>query len=340
MLTDAHYIRRVVMTLAVIALAYGAWQLAGVWLLIFGAVLIAVILRAIAAPIERHAGISSDVALFVAVALITLTLVVTLWLAGNSVEGQIGVLAEKIPAAWRDVQRYFRGSMLSDWSKDMGDGTGMLSSLSWATTTVIGTVADIGLMLFGGIYLAARPDFYRKGLLKMLPASATLHVAETMDASGHALKLWLKGQLISMTIVAVLVGLGLWLVGLPSALTLGLLAGLGEFIPIIGTLFAAIPALILAFAVDTETALWTLGVYVFVQQVQGNIIMPIIQQHMVYLPPAITLFALMIFAMLFGPLGVLFAAPLTVVVYVAVKKLYVQDTLGEETPIPGEDEAA
>lgn len=340
---DRHSLRRVLALFALAALAFLLWRLTGLWLLVFGSVLVAIILRSLASPIERYVSLSPQASLALAGLLIVLTLALAVWLAGNAVESQIEELSRRIPEAWNSVRSYVQnsrfGGQLTAWVENAGTGTGIISGLSQATAAVIGSIADLGLVIFGGIYLAARPDFYLRGVLLLVPETSRGNISDAAHACGGALRLWLKGQLISMVVVGVLITLGLWIVGLPSALALGLIAGLGEFVPIVGTLFAAIPALLLAFAQDTETALWTLLVYVVVQQLQGNVIMPLIQQHMVYLPPALTLFALMAFTLLFGPLGLLFAAPMTIVAYVAVKKLYVRGVLGEETRIPGEDES-
>jgi predicted PurR-regulated permease PerM len=157
-----------------------------------------------------------------------------------------------------------------------------------------------------------------------------------MDISGQALRLWLVGQLGAMVMVGFLTATGLWLLGLPSPLALGLLAALTEFVPLVGPIAAALPALLLATAGGLEMVIWTLALYVFVQQAENYIITPLLQHRTVSLPPALTLFALLAAGVVLGPLGVILAAPLTVLVYVAVKKLYVRETLGEETPVPGE----
>lgn len=102
---------------------------------------------------------------------------------------------------------------------------------------------------------------------------------------GEALGKWLKGQFISMLMVGALTSLGLWLLGVPSALALGLLAGLGEFVPLIGAFATAIPALLAASTVDMSTVVYTLVLYVVIQQIEGNLIMPMVERRMVSLPP-------------------------------------------------------
>jgi predicted PurR-regulated permease PerM len=136
---------------------------------------------------------------------------------------------------------------------------------------------------------------------------------------------WLRGQLVAMLAVGALTGLGAALIGLPSALALGLLAGLLEFVPIVGPIFAAIPALLLAATLGWSEVLWTLALFIVIQQIEGNMLMPAIMQKAVELPPAVTLFAVLAFGLLFGPLGVLLATPLAVVLMVLVQHLYLRD---------------
>jgi predicted PurR-regulated permease PerM len=159
-------------------------------------------------------------------------------------------------------------------------------------------------------------------------------VGESLDASGHALKLWLGGQLLAMAAIGVLTGIGLWLLGVPVAPGLALVSALLDFVPIIGPIVSAVPAVLLAFTVGPEVALATLGLYLVVQQVESNVLQPLIQQRGVDLPPALLLFSLSGIGALFGGVGVLLAAPLTVVLYVLVKCLYVREALETEARVP------
>lgn len=141
----------------------------------------------------------------------------------------------------------------------------------------------------------------------------------------------------AMAVIGVMTGVGLWMLGVPSALVLGIIAGLLEFIPFAGPILSAIPAVLLALAVSTDLALWTVAMCVFVQHAEAYLIQPVIQRYAVDLPAVILLFSLLAFGAMFGALGVIFAAPLAVVSYVLVKRLYVQEALDTPTPIPGED---
>jgi predicted PurR-regulated permease PerM len=117
-----------------------------------------------------------------------------------------------------------------------------------------------------------------------------------------------------------------------------LIAGLLEFVPFIGPVLGALPAILIASTIDGPTVLWTVLLFVVIQQLEANVIFPQLGRRMVSLPPALALFAILAAGVLFGPLGLLFGFPMAVVVFVLVKKLYVRETLGEETAVPGEKE--
>jgi predicted PurR-regulated permease PerM len=151
--------------------------------------------------------------------------------------------------------------------------------------------------------------------------------------------MWLKGQILAMVVIGAMTAAGLWLLGVQSWLVLGLLAGFFEFIPFAGPILSAIPGVLIALVQSPELALWTLLMYIFVQHSEAYLIQPLIQEYAVEVPAVVLLFSLLAFAVLFGVIGILFAAPMTVVAYVLVKRLYVVEALGTATPIPGEDEA-
>jgi predicted PurR-regulated permease PerM len=340
--SDGAFLWRVLIVASVVVLALLAWHLADVLLLVFGAVLVAVLLRALADPIARATRLPDTLAVVAATLVIVGIIGLAAWLFGAEVRAQVAELAERLPQAWRSLEGRLGvtnlGERLISRAEDMAPNAGsVVSGLAGVVTSFVGGLADLLLIVFGGVYLAAQPGLYRKGLLLLFPpGDSRRRVADTLDASGAALRLWLLGQLVAMTFLFVLTGLGLWAIGVPGALALALLAGLAQFVPLIGPIVAAIPALLIALSEGWQIALWTLLLYVAIQQVESNVITPLVQRQAVSLPPAVTLFAVVAFGLLFGPLGILFATPLAVVVMVAMKKLWVRETLGEPTEVPGE----
>jgi predicted PurR-regulated permease PerM len=127
-------------------------------------------------------------------------------------------------------------------------------------------------------------------------------------------------------VVAVsLVAAGAAMLGLPAPLALGLLAGLAEFVPIVGAIVSSIPGLLLAASQGSQALTYTLIFYVAAHQFEGHVLIPLIQRRVVAVPPALTLFSVLAFGLLFGPLGVMLATPLAVVVLVLVKRLVLHE---------------
>jgi predicted PurR-regulated permease PerM len=186
------------------------------------------------------------------------------------------------------------------------------------------------LVIVGGVYFALDPDRYRAGFIKLVPPRLQSNVSVAWDEAGEALGHWLIAQLIAMLLVGVFTGMSLWLIGLPSAFALGLIAGFAEFIPIAGPILAAIPALIIAASMSWDMVFWVLGVIVIIQQVESNIIMPLLVGRTVDIAPGVALFAIVAMGMIFGALGLVFGFPLTVAIDVLIRRLYVHDTLGEQ----------
>lgn len=334
--SETMFVRRIVIVAAFLGLAAAIWFLSDVLLLVFAGILLAVILRSIAEPLMRKLGTSEGVALILAGIIILVVLGAASVLFGAQVYAQLIQLLEVLPAAANrlladlgiaNVRELFTGTVV---------GNIAVTAYQWGTA-IISVLTALLFVIFTGIYLAADPKTYRNGLVQLFPPTIQPIIGETLDDAGRALSLWLRGQLMAMLIVGVMTALALLLIGLPSALALGLIAGIADFVPIVGPIVAAIPGLLVASSQGTETVIWTLAAYVIVQQIESNIVLPMIVGSTVKIAPAVGLFAVIALGVLFGPLGVLFAYPLAVVADVAIRRLYVRETLGEEVEISGEN---
>jgi predicted PurR-regulated permease PerM len=140
-----------------------------------------------------------------------------------------------------------------------------------------------------------------------------------------------------MILVTVVTASGLALLGIPLALTLGVIAGLLEFIPNVGPIVAAIPAVLIAFLSGPQTALYVMIFFLAIQQLESYILTPLVQRRAVSLEPALIITAQLAFATTVGALGMLLATPLAAGLLVAVKMLYVEDVLGDRVEVEGTD---
>jgi predicted PurR-regulated permease PerM len=330
----------VLIVLGLAALFFLAWQLRTLLLMLFGAVVIATIFRAIADNIARLTRLPSWASTGLSILIVIGVVAALVAIFGAHVAAQFETLRVKLPEAWRVFEAWVGdfglGNQLKALAASISTPGGNPANFGRTLMSIGGGIADFIVVIFAGIYLATQPNFYLTGAIKLVPPARRELAAEAMMESERALRLWLRGQAIAMVVVGLLTGVGLWLLGMPSALALGLLAGLLEFIPFAGPILAAIPAVLLGLAVSPEVALWVALLYLAIQQFEGNVLTPLVQQYAVDLPGVVLLFSLIGFGALFGTLGVILAAPLAVVTMVLVKRLYVIETLHTATPIPGE----
>jgi predicted PurR-regulated permease PerM len=238
---------------------------------------------------------------------------------------QFGILARQLPEAIRQGEAWLATTAAG---REVIAGIG---SYAPQVETVVGLVqrglANLGsgisqlvIVLVSGVYLAAQPRLYINGIINLADrlgiAEAPLLLAEIHRALGA----WLKAQAVAMGFVALGTGIGLSLVGLPSALAIGFVAGLCEFVPYLGVILVSVPATLIGFSISFETGILTIITLVSVQQLQGNVVTPMAQGKLADLPPALTIFSLIAAALLLGPLGVILAVPLTVVLMVLYRR--------------------
>ncbi|MBW8879889.1 MAG: AI-2E family transporter [Asticcacaulis sp.] len=334
------FMQKVGFVILAIAGALLAYHLMSLWVIIFGAIVIAVVLRAIAEPLMTYARLSAPLAVAAAVLLVVGLVVLTFYLFGREIVVQVQTLWTQLPAAWDALQarliQWGLGDEVNAQVKALGQQAGgVASQIPSIAGNILGVVANFLVALVGGIVLAVNPGKYRDGVVFLFPASYKPRVRDAMNVAGHALRKWFIGQLISMLLVGVLTGLGLWLLHVPSAVALGMVSGLAQFVPIVGPVISAGPGLLLAGVSGWTTFLLALAVYVGVSQLESNIITPMVQNRIASVPMVLTLFAVIGFAGLLGPVGVLYAMPLTVVFYTLVMRFYKGEDVSEDEDAPG-----
>jgi predicted PurR-regulated permease PerM len=200
-------------------------------------------------------------------------------------------------------------------------------------SSTIAVVAGLVLILVFSIYIGADPDTYHDGLMKLFPRPWRKRAGEVLTAISLALRKWLVTQLIAMVVIGVVSTIVLLILGVNAAVPLGVIAGLLEFIPTVGPIMSAVPAVAMGFVDSPEKALAVLIAYVAIQQMENYLLIPFLMREGVDLPPALTIIAQALMALIFGFLGLLCAVPLLAATMVAVKMLYVQDVVGEPVEV-------
>lgn len=188
---------------------------------------------------------------------------------------------------------------------------GVLSSIS----LISGGVLNFVLILVISFYLVVQEDGVSKFLKIIIPLKYEQYVVGLWRRSQHKIGLWMQGQLLSSILITVLVYIGLFIIRIPHALLLAVLAGVFELIPLFGATLAAIPAVFVAFiSGGMNTALIVAGLYIVIQQFEGHLIYPLVVKKMVGVPPIISIISLVIGGILAGFLGVLISVPVAAAV--------------------------
>ena len=321
---SARLFQRTMVVMAAVATALITWQLVSLILLLFGSILAAVMISDLTRALMRWAKLPFAAALALAILLPLFVLGIVFGLFGTIMFEQFTELAKTLPDDWQDFTRWLRSSgpgrqalaAAESYAPKMDTVLGFAQS---ALANLGSAASALAIILVAGVYLAAQPALYIDGLLSLMSAPHAAHARQTLVSMQAALTAWLKAQAVGMAFVAVATSVGLSVIGLPSGLALGLVAGLSEFVPYLGVILVTLPAIVIGFWIDVQTGWLTVLVLVAVQQIQGNVVSPLAQRRMADIPPALTIFSLIGFGVLAGPMGVVLAVPLTVVGIALVK---------------------
>jgi predicted PurR-regulated permease PerM len=344
---------------AVIALFLFVWYSVYVLFLLFAGVLVAILLRALAEVVARYTRLSHRWSLGIVLVVLAVALGAFWWFAASSLTEQVAELSKDLPGAWRNFQNHVRGTSVGRFVMDRvgpasqpttaptvpppptaGSGAiggELLGRFGSFLSTAMDLVAALVVVFFTGLFLAFDPKLYVRGVIRLVPPRFRLRAGEVLGAMGYTLKWWLIGQGVTMVVIATATTIGLWLLGVRLALVLGMLAGLFNFIPNFGPLISMVPATLLALTDSPGKAIAVIVMFLVLQNLEGNVLTPMIQRKSVDLPPALGIIAQILLSILVGAVGLMLAWPLAAVVVLGVKMLYVEDVLGDELPTPDDD---
>lgn len=337
---DSRFIRRILFVILIAGVMAAVWRAGDLLILAFGAILGAIVIHAFADLYLKLLRVSAKVALGLAVATVLAAVAFLVWLFGIQFGEQINTLVLRLPSLIQQLGAWLSqtpvGAKIVDAVQAAFAGSRVARDIGGLVTGGGEMALNCLLLLVGALFFAAEPAVYKRGALLLVPRSIRPAVSDAIDDVEQNLRLWLRAQLILMTTMGLLVGFGLWLSGVPSWAALGLLAGLSEFVPYIGPTAAMLPALGLGATVGTGPLIGALVTYALVRLVQSNFITPWVQNRVIAIPPAITLFAIIGIGMVFGLFGLFFSAALLVVIFTLVRSLYLREVLGEDVSSPKE----
>ncbi len=336
-LDRAEFIRRCFIALAIALLPILVWYLFDVLLIGIGALLLAELLGLGAAPLIRRLRLPPRLALAISGLVIFAGFAGAAYMFGSRMIGQIQDVAQRAASGQgnivQSIQQSEIGKAVLAHMRDRIDVAGLIPHAFTLSAALLGGIV---VAVVAGIFFAAQPQVYVSGLIQLFPPSLHARADDTIGRIGGALRLWLLGQLIQMVLIGVLSTVAVLLIGLPSPWALGLIAGIAEFVPVVGPIIAAIPAILVAATQNPHAVLWTILAYTLIHQLEGHIVVPFIQRFLFVIPPAVTLLGIVAIGSLFGVMAIPLASPLAVVAFVMIKKLYVRDTLGTPSVPPSD----
>ena len=336
---------RIRRTLLGLAIAVGAIllirTLADVLLLIFAAILLASVLHGAAERIGRRLGLRPGMALGAILMSLLALVAIAVFFRGPVLVSELMRLSGQFGGQVKRLRQTLAGE---PWAEHLVDeaqsyltGGHVAGMLSGFATGTIGALGSLLVLVVAGLYFAASPGLYVEGAIHLLPIGQRARGRAVLQATGHALRWWFVGQAIDMAAVGSLTAIGLFALAIPLASSLALIAALFNFVPYIGAICGAVPAVLVAFGHGPTPAIEVALLCVAVQTRDGNVIPPLTPRRTVELPPVLTIFSQTVLGTLFGPLGLILATPLTAAGMVFVRMVYVEDVLGDRDPTVPEE---
>lgn len=316
----------------VVVLVAIAWIALQPFLLAFGGVLFGTALRGLAEVVARKTGWRTSWSLVACVAALAIAaLAAGLWIVPN-VADQFGSLSQKLTQGYERLRQSASqstiGSQLLGGAAAGGEQiASIMRRATGALASVVGALGAALFVFFVALYVAGSPGTYRRGVVRLVPPPHRDRAREILDALASTLRRWLLGRMVSMTAVGVATWIGLSLLGIPLPFTLALIAGALGFVPNIGPIVSAIPAVLLAITVSPMHAVYVAALYLAINLADGYGLTPMVDRRAVSVPPALVLTSQVVLGAVAGVLGVMFATPLIACTLVLVRELYVRDRL-------------
>lgn len=339
LLPRSQFISRVLFTVFVGILIWIGYQTLPALILFFASVVLAVVFHGSSRALGRFIPGGRKVCLPLAILLFVGLFAAAIIVLAPNVAGQFKEVLQATSDAYVRFSSTSLGEAILDSADDSGDSSDSVpfsldasllgKAAGWATNAVR-AVTSLTLIFVVAIFQAANPRSIRQGIVSIFPPNLRPRAGEVVDETANALWRWTIGQGFSMAVIAALSIAVYYSIGLNFALTLGLIAGLFQFIPYLGPALSAIPALIVAFSMSPQMAVWTGVAYAFIQTVEGNFITPVIMKREAYLPPVLTIMSTIVFGLLFGLAGAALATPLIVVLLTLYREVYQKDILGTD----------
>lgn len=312
------------------------WYTANALLVIFAGILLAIFLHSLSDGLRRFVPVSAFIATLIVIVALVGLIVGGVWLLSPRIARQAAALYENLPRAIGSIANRVQDSevgneleaFIPQLNEIVSRAGGLMAPASWLFSTSIGLLTRLVIVLFVGIYLALDPQRYIHGLLLLTPPKRRAQAKDVIHRMAAVLRRWILARLLLMLANAILTSVALWLLDIPFALTLGLIAGLLNFVPNLGPIVASIPAILISLMQSPTKAVYVAILYLALQAADGYIFTPIVQQKAVNLPAALIIVAQLLMGVLLGAWGLVLATPLLATVIVLINNLYIEEQNG------------
>jgi len=311
------------------AAAIAIWLTREVLLLIFAGLLAALALSTATSWVQTKLRLHRGLSLLLVMVSLFAALGLGVWARGSRIAEQVSQLQTDLPIALRQIGDQLGSTVWGRWLLDHWlDRAHLSTAVNYTLPRMGPAIAGTATVLVGlvlvammSVYVAAEPESYLHVLHLVIPGTHVQKVDTCIGAAIRMLRYWLLAKLLSMLCIGTWIYLGLLLLGVPLAGTLGVIAAILTFIPNVGPFLSVVPAAALAFAVNPVTGMLTLALFATAHFLEGNIVTPLLERRIATLPPALTLTVQVILAVLTGSLGIIMAAPLTAAALAIIQAL-------------------
>ncbi len=293
-------------------------------LVIFAAMVFAAMIDGGARLLDRVLPIARGWRVAIVLVLVAAFLIWTAFFAGSQITAQAAALPATIEAQAMRVIAWLSAHGFAVQARDVQgfvqQAVGGVGQLTAAVGGLIGGVSTVVIIIVLGIYFAVEPQLYRRGVAWLMPGDRRDYFEGTAQLMGSSLRRLMAGRLLGMSLEGVCTWLLLYAYGVPMAALLGLLTGLLAFLPNIGAPISGLLMVLVGFSGGFNMGVYCIIVYVVVQTVDGNIVVPMVARRTVDLAPALVLGAQLIMGVLFGIIGLILADPMVAMIKIWLER--------------------
>jgi len=266
--------------------------------------------------------------------------VLVVYLLSPQISDQVERLSEEIPNSIQTLQNNFFSTQvgevvqrnLPEDGNMVGDTESLFQTVFDFFRSTLDVIVAIVLMFIFALFLAFNPNLYKKGFIMLFPKKRRPRISEVWDNVNITLFKWFIGKIVDMTCIFIMTAIALWALGIPLVLTLSLIAFLFSFVPNIGPIISAIPAILIAFTIEPIYAVYVGLAYLGIQLLESYFITPSVQKRAIKMAPVLLLAFQLIMASFAGVLGLFLSTPILAAIIVIIKMLYIEDIL-EKKPV-------